>query len=97
MLNLECFMIQRKCYFTVISKIKFLKTKGTTLFIKSSGCDGYDIGKTERCLKSKITEHDTKEREAILKHLSECELLKYCCWLYFFCHSSKKMNMTISI
>ena len=36
MLNLECFMIQRKYNFTVISKIKFLMTKGAALFIKSS-------------------------------------------------------------
>ena len=36
MLNLEGFTIQRKCHFTVILKIKFLMTKGTTLFIKSS-------------------------------------------------------------
>ena len=84
MLNSECFTIQRKCHFTLISKIKLLVTKGTTLFIKSSVLVGKIcyIGKTERCLITRITEHGTKETELMFKNLSECELFKDCCWLY---------------
>ena len=85
MLNLEYFMIQRKCHFTVISKINFLMIKGTNVIhkIKCPGCNGCYIGKTERCLTTKITEHVTKETEPMFKHLSECELFKDCCWSYF--------------
>ena len=50
--------------------------------IKCPGCNGCCIGKTERCLIIKITEHGTKETEPMLKHLSECELFKDRCWLY---------------
>ena len=78
MLNLEWFTIQRKCHITVISKINFLMTKGTMLFIKSSVL----VAITERCLITRITEHGTRETEPMFKHLSECELFKNCCWLY---------------
>ena len=47
--------------------------------IKCPGCNDCCIGTTERCLITRITEHGTKEREPIFKHLSECELFKDCC------------------
>ena len=52
--------------------------------IKCPGCKICYIGKTERCLITRITEHGTKETESMFKHLSECELLKDCCWLCSF-------------
>ena len=82
MLNIECFTIQRKCHSHVISKI--LQDQRNHIFykIKSSGCNGYYMGKTERCLIIRINEHSTKEIKLMFKPLSECELLKDCCWLY---------------
>ena len=50
--------------------------------IKCPGCKICDIGKTERCLITRITEHGTKETELMFKNLSECELFKDCCRLY---------------
>ena len=43
--------------------------------IKCLGCNGCYIGKTERCLITRIFELGTKETETMFKHLSECELL----------------------
>ena len=86
MLNLECFTIQKKCDFTVISNINLLMIKRNHVIykIKFPGCNGCYIGKTERCLITRITEYGTKETEPMFKHLSECELFKDCCWLYSF-------------
>ena len=40
------------------------------------GCNGCYIGKTERCLITRINEHGTKETEPMFKHLPECESFK---------------------
>ena len=50
--------------------------------IKYPGCNDCYIGKTKRCIITRITEHDTKETETMFKHLSECEMFKDCFWLY---------------
>ena len=46
---------------------------------KCPGCNGCYIGETEGCLLVRITEHGTKEAEAMFKHLSKCEMFKDCC------------------
>ena len=69
-------------HFTVIVKIKFLITKGTTLFTMCPCCNGCFIDETERCLITRITKHGTKEIEPMFKHLSGCEVFKDCYCLY---------------
>ena len=41
-----------------------------------------NIGKTERCLISRMNEHGTRDTEPMFKHLSECEIFKETCNLY---------------
>ena len=50
--------------------------------IKCPASNGCYIGKTERCLITRITEHCTKETNPMFKLLSECEMFKDCCYLY---------------
>ena len=52
--------------------------------IKCPGCNSCYIGKTERCLITRINERGTKETEPMFEHLSECEAFKYCYCLYSF-------------
>ena len=40
------------------------------------------IGKTERCLISRMNEHGTRDTEPMFKHLSECVMFKETCNLY---------------
>ena len=85
MLNLECFTIQIKCHFTVILNTKFLITLWNHVIykIKCPYCNDYYIGKTERCLLTRIIQHGTKERQLMFKHLSGCEMFKDCCLFLF--------------
>ena len=84
MLNLESFTIQRKCDFTVKFKDKVPHDQRNHVIYKITypGCSGCYIGKIERCLITRITEHGTKKTEPMFKHLSECEMYIDCCWLY---------------
>ena len=50
--------------------------------ITCPGCDEKYIGKTERCLISRMNEHGTRNTEPIFKHLSECQMFKETCNLY---------------
>ena len=50
--------------------------------IRCPGCGGKYIGKTERCLISRMNEHGTRDTEPMFKHLSECEMFKETCTLY---------------
>ena len=50
--------------------------------IKYPGCNGCYIGKTERCLTTRINEQGTKETVPMFNDLSECESFKDCCCLY---------------
>ena len=52
--------------------------------IKCPGCTGCYIGKTERCLITRINEHGTKETELMFKHIYECESFTDYCWLMQF-------------
>ena len=63
-------------------KVRYDQRNHVIYKIKCPGCNGCYIGKTERFLITRITEHGTKETEPMLKHFSECELFKDCCWLY---------------
>ena len=47
--------------------------------ITCPGCGKKYIGKTERCLISRMNEHGKQENEPMFKHLSECEMLKETC------------------
>ena len=84
MLNLEGFTVQRKCHFTAIFKDKAPHDQRNHIIYKINcpGCNVCYIGKTEKCLITRITEHGTKETEPTFKHLLECEMFKDCCWLY---------------
>ena len=48
------------------------------------GCGEKYIGKTERCLISRMNEHGKQENEPIFKHLSECEIFEETGNLYAF-------------
>ena len=62
--------------------------------IKLLGCNGCHIGKTERCLITRITEHDTKETGHLFKCLSECEMnLENVVDCVLFRHNSVKVNV----
>ena len=50
--------------------------------IRCPGCGGKYIGKTERCLISRMNEHGTRDTEPMFKHLSKCEMFKETCNLY---------------
>ena len=51
--------------------------------IKCPCCNDCYIGKTERCLITRIIQHATKERQLMFKHLSGCEMFKDCCLILF--------------
>ena len=59
-------------------------SKKTTLFIELRGLvvGGKYIGKTERCLISRMNEHGTRDTEPMFKHLSESEIFKETCNFY---------------
>ena len=61
--------------------------------IKCPGCNGCYIGKTERCLITRIKEHGTKETELMFEHVSECESFKDC----YFRHYSMEMSVAMSL
>ena len=70
-------------YCNIKDKVPYDQRNHVLYKIKYPSCNGCYIGKTERCLITKLTEHGTKETEPMLKLPSECELFKDCCWLYF--------------
>ena len=50
--------------------------------ITCPGCGGKYIGKTKRCLISRMNGHGIRDTEPMFKHLSECEMFKETCNLY---------------
>ena len=69
-------------YCNIKEKVPHHKRNHVIYKIKCPGCNGCYIGKTERCLKTRINEHGTKETEPMFKHLPECESFEDCCWWY---------------
>ena len=65
--------------------------------IKCSGCNGCYIGKTERCLITRTTEHGTKETNLCLNISLNVNCLKIVVGCIPFLHYSMKMNMKISL
>ena len=73
-------------YCNIKDKVPYDQRNHVIYKIKCPGSNGCYIGKTERCLITRITKQGPKEREPMFKHFSECEMLKDCCW--FYSHSS---------
>ena len=61
-------------YCNVKDKVPHEQRNNIIYGIRSPGCGGKYIGKTERCLISRMNKHGTRETEPMFKHLSECEM-----------------------
>ena len=69
-------------YCNVKDKVPHEQRNNIIYRITCPGCGGKYIGKTERCLISRMNEHGTRDTEPMFKHLSECEMFKETCNLY---------------
>ena len=69
-------------YCNVKDKVPYEQRNNIIYRIRCPGCGGKYIGKTERCLISRMNEHGTRDTEPMFKHLSECEMFKETCNLY---------------
>ena len=74
---------KKSFYCNIKDKVPHNQRNRVIYKIKCPGCNGCYISKTEKCLITRITEQGTKETEPMFKHLSECELFKDSCWLYY--------------
>ena len=69
-------------YCSVKDKVPHKQRNNIIYRITCPGCGEKYIGKTERCLISRMNEHGKWENEPKFKHLSECEMFKETCNLY---------------
>ena len=69
-------------YCNVKDKVPHEQRDNIVYRIRCPGCGGKYIGKTERCLISRMNEHGTRDTEPMFKHLSECVMFKETCNLY---------------
>ena len=69
-------------YCNVRDKVPHEQRNNIIYRITCPGCGEKYIGKTERCLISRMNEHGKRENEPMFKHLSECEIFKETCHLY---------------
>ena len=63
-------------YCSVKHKVSHKQSNNIIYRITCPGCGEKYIGKTERCLISRMNEHGKWENEPKFKHLSECEMFK---------------------
>ena len=69
-------------YCNVKDKVPHEQRNNIIYGITCPGCGEKYIGKTERCLISRMNEHGKRENEPMFKNLSECEMFKETCNLY---------------
>ena len=72
-------MTQRRCHISCLKKDKIPNTLRSNLVYEFTcpGCNSSYIGKTERNLAIRLSEHSDTQKSSISKHLSECEHANY--------------------
>ena len=84
-------------YCNVKDKVPHEQRNNIVYRIRCPGCGGKYIGKTERCLISRMNEHGTRDTEPMFKHLSKCEMFKETCNLYALPSLYNEISLTSNI
>ena len=75
----------KKCSYFLSNKDKIpnLSKSNVVYEVKCPGCSATYIGKTERCLQSRLSEHINPTKSAIGQHFHNCQHLQYIVNLHF--------------